>query len=183
MAQMGSVALDGGDPRLRGGLGVEDKGIAYGLATEGLTDVQIGDILRPQLRKLHDTSVTFEEYAYYAEKTRAEEDSLAQDDGAKVGLLQILFPTKSGGGAGEKIPVSTANSSTAEKRAHISDDEWTNASRALRTASTSAIFYLITTDILGPFGKIKNATSLLHQADDNPQVCHTHSRQWVGGKL
>jgi len=154
MAQMGSVALDGGDPRLRGGLGVEDKGIAYGIAqTEGLSDVQVGDVLRPQLRKLHDTSVTFEEYNYYAQKTRAEEDSLAKDDGAKVGLLQILFPTKSGAGAGgEKIPVSTANVSTIDKRAHISDDEWTNASRALRTASTSAIFYLITTDILGPFG-------------------------------
>jgi hypothetical protein len=34
----------------------------------------------------------------------------------------------------------------------ITDEEWTNASRALRTATRGAIFYLITTDILGPFG-------------------------------
>ncbi len=34
----------------------------------------------------------------------------------------------------------------------ITDDEWRNASRALRTASWGAGFYLITTDILGPYG-------------------------------
>ena len=34
----------------------------------------------------------------------------------------------------------------------ITDVEWTNASRAFRTATWAACFYLITTDILGPFG-------------------------------
>ena len=33
----------------------------------------------------------------------------------------------------------------------ISDEEWINASRAARTATWAAVFYLITTDILGPF--------------------------------
>lgn len=33
----------------------------------------------------------------------------------------------------------------------VSDSEWKNASRAVRTAGWSSIFYLITTDILGPF--------------------------------
>ena len=33
----------------------------------------------------------------------------------------------------------------------ISDEEWLTASRAARTATWGAIFYLITTDILGPF--------------------------------
>lgn len=33
----------------------------------------------------------------------------------------------------------------------ISDEEWTRASRAVRTASWSAVFYLLTMDILGPF--------------------------------
>lgn len=46
----------------------------------------------------------------------------------------------------------TVNLADPSKRAEISDTEWTNASRALRTATKSAIFYLITTDILGPFG-------------------------------
>ena len=34
----------------------------------------------------------------------------------------------------------------------ITEAEWTNASRAFRTATWAACFYLITTDILGPFG-------------------------------
>jgi hypothetical protein len=39
----------------------------------------------------------------------------------------------------------------ASDRLGVSDDEWTNASRAMRTATWAAVFYLITTDILGPF--------------------------------
>ena len=33
----------------------------------------------------------------------------------------------------------------------IAADEWETASRAARTASWTSVFYLITTDILGPF--------------------------------
>lgn len=33
----------------------------------------------------------------------------------------------------------------------VTDGEWKQASRAIRTASWSACFYLVTTDILGPF--------------------------------
>ena len=33
----------------------------------------------------------------------------------------------------------------------ITDAEYKNASRAMRTAGWSSIFYLVTTDILGPF--------------------------------
>jgi hypothetical protein len=50
------------------------------------------------------------------------------------------------GNAGE---MSTVNR---DRRLEISDQEWTNASRAFRSASAGACFYLITTDILGPFG-------------------------------
>jgi hypothetical protein len=38
-----------------------------------------------------------------------------------------------------------------EKRKAYDDDELIQARRALRTASWWAVFYLITTDILGPF--------------------------------
>lgn len=41
---------------------------------------------------------------------------------------------------------------TAVNRSSISDEEWMNAQRAVRQASGAACFYLITTDILGPFG-------------------------------
>ena len=39
-----------------------------------------------------------------------------------------------------------------DARMAITDTEWTNANRAFRTATWAACFYLITTDILGPFG-------------------------------
>lgn len=56
------------------------------------------------------------------------------DGGASVGALRDL------------------NLSDPQVRATISDEEWTNASRAMRTATAAACFYLLTTDILGPFG-------------------------------
>jgi hypothetical protein len=45
-----------------------------------------------------------------------------------------------------------ANLAVQATRAVITDEEWKNASPALRTATSAACFYLITTDILGPFG-------------------------------
>ena len=33
----------------------------------------------------------------------------------------------------------------------IADEEWHHASRALKTAGWGALFYLITTDVLGPY--------------------------------
>ena len=44
------------------------------------------------------------------------------------------------------------NLSVPDRRASVTEEEWTNASRAIRTATAGAIFFLITTDILGPFG-------------------------------
>lgn len=143
MAQMANMALDGGDPRLTG---VDDSKELYGLASNATL---------PQARKLHDSSITFEEYYYYAEKTRAEED--AMQAGPTSGIMSLIFPSKSDPGvtkAAEKrgsVIAETVNLSRKEKRMEISDEEWTNANRALRTASWGAIFYLITTDILGPF--------------------------------
>lgn len=141
------MALEGGDPRLHVD---EGKGEYEAEASQLYT--------RPQMRKMHDNSITFEEYHYYAQKTRAEEEVTFENE-PKRGIISTLFPTKSGGGAemtvAEKrgsVISNTVNLSNADRRAEISDEEWTNASRALRTATASAIFYLITTDILGPFG-------------------------------
>jgi len=143
MAQMANLALDGGDPRLS----VDEGKGPYGIASMAYT--------LPQMRKLHDSSITFEEYHYYAEKTRAEEDAAAT--GPTQGMLSMILPSKADRGVnrvGEKRGSAIAeknNSSSPDNRTGISDDEWTNANRALRTASWGAIFYLITTDILGPF--------------------------------
>lgn len=144
MSQLANLAVDG-DPRLH----EKEREIIENLSVQSP-----GTGVRPQHRKLHDTSVTFEEYHHYAQLTRAEEEESTTPE---TGVLSIIFPSKSGGGVqqstdGDQKDASALNTSDPATRMTISDLEWTNASRALRTATRGAIFYLITTDILGPFG-------------------------------
>ncbi|KAK4545434.1 hypothetical protein LTR36_002784 [Oleoguttula mirabilis] len=122
-----------------------------------------GAYIKPQGRKLHDPAVSFEEYYYYALKTREEERSFAPP---KTSWREILLRKKpanqlaeasnssSGNGDAEKQRASVTNVNLAnrDRRLEVSDQEWTDASRAFRTASWGACFYLITTDILGPYG-------------------------------
>lgn len=143
-----ALAADGGDPRM------PDTEI----------DHRQGPI-PPWNRGLHDHTIRFEEYQYYAALTRAEEET-AKHDAAPVGLMQVLFPTKAGAGVKaidvvneNRAPGDSANEKEIDEkgsprgeRITIADAEWTNASRAVRTATGAACFYLITTDILGPFG-------------------------------
>jgi len=148
MAQLGSLAVDG-DPRLRLSNPDFEKD-----SVPSSTEAGSGAI-KPQNRRIHDAQVTFEEYYYHAQRTRAEEDTQPVH-GRETNLLALIFPSKSDGGIKQKHEEHEKdpkrNLSNAANRATISDDEWTNASRALRTATKGAIFYLITTDILGPFG-------------------------------
>lgn len=89
----------------------------------------------------------------------------------KVGILGLLWPSKktqhvdvsalhhnhgttsinekNGNGsdsAGSKSPPAEPIRPT------VTEEEWINAQRAIRQASGAACFYLITTDVLGPFG-------------------------------
>ena len=145
MAQMGAMALDGGDPRLPHKDGE--------LAGQGIVAYT-----RPQMRPLHDKSITFEEYHYYALQSRAEED-LDHRTGQNASGTRGFLSTLTGKGpsseaADEKRRRSTVpdiNLSAPDNRAIITEEEWTNASRAMRTATAGAVFFLITTDILGPF--------------------------------
>jgi hypothetical protein len=108
---------------------------------------------RPQHRKLYDPKVSFEEYIYYAQRTRVDQDvtSKTETNRDKVSLLKVLFPPKT-----NKVELSdkmaNLNTSIASQRAVVTDEEWTNASKAMRNATGMAIFYLLTTDVLGPFG-------------------------------
>lgn len=136
-----SAALDGGDPRLSN-------------AGQGITEFS-----RPTLRNLHDPSVTIEEYLHYAAITRAEEEALPV---IKSPFKKVLG---FGGKHDEKIVgpednnTSTLQSSTTgqgldEKKAHgdalapapsvaiVADEEWVQASRAMRTATWGAVFYV-----------------------------------------
>lgn len=108
--------------------------------------------IKPQARAVHDSSVTFEEYYYYAQRTREEEKNIVSP---VLNWREIILRKK--GASTETDPANevhlTADDfANRENRATITDEEWTNASRAYRTASWGACFYLITTDILGPYG-------------------------------
>lgn len=118
-------------------------------------------IIKPQHRPLHDPEVTFEEYHYYALKTREAENNLPPD-GPTTSIWKALF---TGAGQPEEddaevsppegrrpSKVSSVNLANRANRIEITDEEWINASRMMRTATWGACFYLITTDVLGPYG-------------------------------
>ena len=112
--------------------------------------------IKPQARLFHDAAVTFEEYRYYAQRTREEEKNL---ESPKLRWREIInrssnkdTPAAQAGADHNDGEVPEKNFATKETRLLITDEEWTNASRAMRSASWGAAFYLITTDILGPYG-------------------------------
>jgi hypothetical protein len=149
---MGQLSADARDPRL---------------SSEPVEQSYV----RPQHRKPHDPTITFEEYRHYADLARAEEDSLSKKDLGDTTFLSLILPSKNLKGdvvhstppegigeksesGEEKIPANhngNAHNLDASERALITDDEWTNASRALRTATWAAIFYLITTEYVFPW--------------------------------
>ncbi|KAE8440635.1 hypothetical protein EG329_007001 [Mollisiaceae sp. DMI_Dod_QoI] len=109
--------------------------------------------IKPQARSPHDSAVTFEEYHWYARRTREEEKTL---ESPVLNWREIVLRKKTQDGevkdhSGENH-LTAENFANRENRLEITDEEWTNASRAFRTASWGACFYLITTDILGPYG-------------------------------
>lgn len=150
MTSVSRVAPEGGDPR------------------EGANPIKhTGPSVENQMmHAAHDSSVTFEEYVYYAKITRAEEkvanERYVEAAGPRTfkSLIKNRFST---GQSSQSADVVRGYGSSNEKEGSdrlgvassdhsgISDAEWKNASRATRTAGWSGIFYLITTDILGPY--------------------------------
>jgi hypothetical protein len=108
--------------------------------------------IRPQHRELYDSKVSFEEYIYHAKRTRADQDatSKAGANRKRISVFKVIFPPKSNGVELDH-KMANLNTSIASQRAVVTDEEWTNASKALRNATAMAIFYLMTTDVLGPF--------------------------------
>ncbi|KAJ5624197.1 hypothetical protein N7510_000506 [Penicillium lagena] len=100
--------------------------------------------IKPQARKPYDPDVTFEEYHYYANKTREEESTY---EPPKFSLRDIVSKPD----LAEESHLSATDFAD-ENRIHISDEEWTNASRSFRSASWGACWYLIAEDIMGPYG-------------------------------
>ena len=121
--------------------------------TDAPPDYQGGQVVqdtynRPQARKLHDANVTLEEYMYYAQKTREEEKTLESPQLQWRTLLSgkkkknNVNTESNGEGEGPKRSADV-NLGNPANRLEISDEEWTNASRAFRTASWGAAFYLV----------------------------------------
>lgn len=104
--------------------------------------------IRPQHRQAYDHTISFEEYYYYAQKTREEEQHL---EAPKTDWAELLFMKKKDKRQPDAAAVAPSTIDDTG-RLQITDEEWTNASRMMRTASWGACFYLITTDILGPYG-------------------------------
>lgn len=110
--------------------------------SEKIGDEKLGDYqpttepthIRPSQRKVHDSDITFEEYHFYAQRTR-EEQRQAE---APVWQWRTVFRKKSADSTEQsKSPPPAPTGSI------VTEDEWANASRAFRTASWGAVFYLV----------------------------------------
>lgn len=148
MAQPAALALEG-DPRVS----ASGPGRA--------------ELPTPALRNLHDPLVTIEEYFYWAKITREQQRGIPTvktparkflSFGKRDAVSSTItgsdpsepgHPSKGLGAATEKTDDSEAP--VISRPAAVTEEEWLQASRAARTATWGSIFYLITTDVLGPY--------------------------------
>jgi len=105
--------------------------------------IHSGAFIKPQARKLHDENVTLEEYFYYAQKTREEEKALEPPQLRWAEIINRKKPSPDDANAVAEKSHVEVNFTDPKTRAKISDEEWINASRAMRTASWGAAFYLV----------------------------------------
>jgi hypothetical protein len=132
------------------------------------------------LKTLHDSRIHFEEYLHHAKISREEETRLygpgsnyhegtgpvksffmkniarrqsvaREEPGRRLSIIEAVVSGKDGALGNERKASDDESSAPGGDRWEITDQEWINASRAARTATWGAIFYLITTDVLGPF--------------------------------
>jgi hypothetical protein len=109
----------------------------------------------PTTQLQHNPAVTIEEYMYWAAITRREESNFPKIKGPVSSLLG--FGKSRSEAALTQILEATSNAPMYEMQhskpasATVSDAEWQQAQRAARTAGWAAIFYLISTDVLGPY--------------------------------
>ena len=89
----------------------------------------------PSQRKVHDSNVTFEEYHYYAQRTREEQRLLESPQWQWRSVFSSRKKTAD--------PVEEKDEPRQNAGGVITEEEWSNASRAFRTASWGAVFYLV----------------------------------------
>lgn len=98
-------------------------------------------------------TVTIEEYMYWASITRHEESLLPKIRGPVAKLLRSGKIDAANDHTSSDAPTSEMKdlNGTPPTAVAVSDGEWHQAQRAARTAGWAAVFYLITTDVLGPY--------------------------------
>ena len=99
-----------------------------------------------------EKKVEFEDYLYLAAVQRREEDlAIGANKGLKSGLFEKWGNSfnRFSDHKGQNVNINVVEDSIPPPTADELERE--NASRALRLASWASVFYLITTDILGPF--------------------------------
>ncbi|OQE44628.1 hypothetical protein PENCOP_c002G07913 [Penicillium coprophilum] len=123
---------------------------------EGTVSVSQPSALDGKQSIYSDSTITFENYAYWAKRSREVEKNISTDDAGFAYWRKRLFrkseaPVQNSSAVAESSAkhTSTTNDSTADGWG-ITETEWEQAQRAGRTATWGSIFYLITTDILGP---------------------------------
>ncbi|KAL3427796.1 transmembrane amino acid transporter family protein [Phlyctema vagabunda] len=121
------------------------------------------------LHAMHDRNVTFEEYMHYGYITRADEKAENEQhkhlagprtikstimDRFSTGKKHNVIDSPPSQTLNEKDTLDGGDKSIVQPGGNslaVSDAEWKRASRAIRTAGWGSVFYLITTDILGPY--------------------------------
>lgn len=114
-----------------------------------------------------DTSINFENYHYWANRSREVEKNMRTDNVGFASLGKVIIGKKPEATSQPDPPRNNATTATNEKGSSpdlsnqppnsntsdtwgVTETEWEQAQRAARTATWGSIFYLITTDILGP---------------------------------
>lgn len=148
---LANLTLGGGDPRE----GEKNPALfALDNGHEAPADTAVGFSIEAALVH-NDPDVLFEEYLHYAAITRAEEKEYEKTVERHPFTLKGILKSRFSKGHQQTFedetnkdgrPVTYANA------AEVTDLDWRRASRATRTATWTSIFFLITTDILGPTG-------------------------------
>ncbi|OQD71335.1 hypothetical protein PENPOL_c001G06887 [Penicillium polonicum] len=105
-----------------------------------------------------DSSITFENYVYWAQRSRETEKHILTDNEGFEGMFWKLLKKKSDTPVPIQTDTQVQNSTVTDPSAKpsttddwgVTESEWEQAQRATRTATWGSIFYLISTDILGP---------------------------------
>ena len=107
----------------------------------------------PATESTRDATVTIEEYMYWASITRHEESLLPKVKGPVAKLLSSSksHAAKSNTRSDAQVSETKDLKDAPQGAVAVSDGEWHQAQRAARTAGWAAVFYLITTDVLGPY--------------------------------